>query len=111
MVEKEDRDLLVGSIADVDAAVNSVGRLVPVRLPGCDLESSALTAIPVFDRESLALQDDGHPMEWVAVPGHCLARREAQPANEGRSALEEWFLGHAPQSLADRTGKRRTTGS
>jgi hypothetical protein len=41
-VEKEHRDLLVRLLTDVDAAVNAVGRLIPVDLARRDLEPLAL---------------------------------------------------------------------
>jgi hypothetical protein len=33
-------------------------------------------------------------MKWVTVPAHGLPGREAQPTDEGCSALKEPFLGH-----------------
>lgn len=94
MVEKEDGDLLIGLLADVDTSVNSIRRLVPARLPRTDLEPIALAAIAVFDRKSVTPQDHGYPMKWVTVPAHGLPGREAQPTDEGCSALKEPFLGH-----------------
>jgi hypothetical protein len=94
MVEKEDGDLLVGLLADVDTAVKTVGRLVPTRLPGTDLEPFALAAVAVFNPEGIAPQDHGYPMKRVAVPVHCLAGGESQATNNGRSALKESFLRH-----------------
>jgi hypothetical protein len=56
-VEKKDGDLLVRLLADIDPAVNTVGRLIPACFPRGDLESIALTTIAVFDREGIATQD------------------------------------------------------
>ena len=94
MVEKEDGDLVIGLLADVDTSVNSIRRLVPTRLPRTDLEPIALAAITVFDRKSVTPQDHGYPMKRVAVPVHGLAGGETQATNKGRSALKEPFLGH-----------------
>jgi len=94
MVEKEDGDLLVGLLADVDTAVKTVGRLVPTRLPGTDLEPFALAAVAVFNPEGIAPQDHGYPMKRVAVPVHGLAGGETQATNKSRSALKESFLRH-----------------
>jgi hypothetical protein len=94
MVEKEHGDLLVGLLADVDTAVKTVGRLVPTRLPGTDLEPFALAAVAVFNPEGISPQDHGHPMKRVAVPVHGLAGGETQATNKGRSALKESFLRH-----------------
>ena len=93
MVEKEDGDLLVGLLADVDTAVKTVGRLVPTRLPRTDLEPFAL-AVAVFNPEGTAPQDHGYPMKRVAVPVHGLAGGETQATNKGRSALKESFFRH-----------------
>jgi hypothetical protein len=94
MVEKEDGDLFVRLVAHIDASVETVRRLVPTRLPRTDLEPIALAAITVFDGESVAPQDHGYPMKWVTVPVHGLPGREAQPTDEGCSALKEPFLRH-----------------
>jgi hypothetical protein len=94
MVEKEDGDLLIRLLAHVDASMNTLRRFVPTRLPRTDLEPFAVAAIAVFDREGIAPQDHGHPMKWVTVPVHGLARGETQATNKGRSALKESFVRH-----------------
>jgi hypothetical protein len=94
-VEKKDGDLLVRLLADIDPAVNTVGRLIPACFPGGDLESMALTTNAVFDREGIATQDHRYPMKWVAVPRHGLAGTETQPTHQRCSPPEEFLLSHS----------------
>lgn len=89
MVEKEDGDLLVRLLADIHTAVNTVGRLIPIRLPRHDLEPMVFTTFAVLDGKSIAAHDHCYAMKWVTVPAHCLAGCEAQPTDEDCSTLEE----------------------
>ena len=93
MVEKEDGDLLVRLLTNVDTAVNKVRRLVPTSLPWAHREPVA-RPVAVLDRESIATQDHRYSMKWVTVPVHRLAGREPQPADANRSTLEEFLLRH-----------------
>lgn len=48
-VEKEDGNLLVGLLTDIDTAVDALGRLIPINLPRRDRDVLALTPIAVFE--------------------------------------------------------------
>ncbi len=98
-VEKEDGDLFVRLIADVDPAVRALGGLIPIHLPGCDVEALARRAIAVFDRQGSAMQHHADPVKGIAVPGHGFTRRERHPPDERCPTVEEHFLGHACPSL------------
>jgi len=48
-VEQEDRNLLVGLLADIQRPMNTGTRLVPLNLTGRDLNALALASVAVFD--------------------------------------------------------------
>ena len=101
MVEEEDRDLLVENLTDVHAAMNPVGRLIPIRLSWPDRESIAFSGVAILDLEGISRQHNRHPMERIGMPGHRLARCEAHSTDQRRLALEESLLAHG----------RRVTGT
>ena len=68
-------------LTDIDAAVNTLGRLIPIRLPRRDVEPIAPAAVAVFDSEGIAMQDQCYSMKWDTVPGHGLPGGEAQPTH------------------------------
>jgi hypothetical protein len=94
MVEKEDGDLLVWMLSDIDTAVNALRRLIPTHLSRLDRKTLTISAVAVFDGESIPAQDDRYAMERVAVPPHRLAGCETQSAHERRPTLEQSVLGH-----------------
>ena len=47
--EEEDRDLLVGLLADIHRSVNTGTRFLPVNLTGRDLHGNRITTVAVFD--------------------------------------------------------------
>ena len=53
-VEQENRDLLVGLLADIHGVVNALTRLLPLNLTGRDLNALALSSITVLNREQVA---------------------------------------------------------
>ena len=53
MGEKKDGDLFVWHIGGVDGAMNVVTWLVPIYLPGCDLDILARAAITEFDGQGI----------------------------------------------------------
>ncbi len=89
VVEEEDRDLLVWIGSDVHAAMHAVGRLVPVRVPGHEVELEPLAPITVFDREGAATQNHRHAVKRIAMPGHRLTGRQKHAPHERRPAPEE----------------------
>jgi hypothetical protein len=91
-IEEEDRDLLVRLRADVHAAVYPVGRLVPVRLAGLDVERVALATVAILDGEAAAAEDDGYTVVGITMPRHRLAGLEKQAPDECRPALDENVL-------------------
>jgi hypothetical protein len=58
MSEKEDRDLLVWHVADVNGAMNPVAWLVPIDLSGCDFNVLSRAAIAKFDCQNVSFEDD-----------------------------------------------------
>ena len=92
MVEKEDGNLYVGAFADVDATVNPVGWLIPINLRGRDGKALALSAVAVFNRKRIPVQNHSYPMKRVAMPRHGLAGRKLHAADIRCSALEEGFI-------------------
>jgi hypothetical protein len=54
VIEEENGDLLVRLLTHIDAAVNPVRRLIPVRLPSRDVKAVALATIALFDGECIA---------------------------------------------------------
>jgi hypothetical protein len=93
-VKKEDRNLVVWLVADVDGPMNSGGGLVPIGLAGADLDANGVAAIAVLDCQGIAVHHNSHPVERVAVPPGGFARLEAQSTNEAGSALVEYLLDH-----------------
>jgi len=94
MVEKEDGDLLARMLSDIDTAVNALRRLIPTHLSRLDRKTLTISAVAVFDGESIPAQDDRYAMERVAVPPYRLAGCETQSAHERRPTLEQSVLGH-----------------
>ncbi len=94
MVKQENGDLFVRLLTNIDGAVNSVSRLVPVNLPRRDAQAMALTPIGVFDGEGIAGQDHSDSMKWVSMPGQCFTGRHPLTTNKDRSTMEENFVAH-----------------
>jgi hypothetical protein len=85
-IQKENRDLFISLLADIDHPMNTTSRFVPVCLACRDLEMLALGLVALLDRQCLAAEDHRDAMEPVSVPACRLARSKAQPPNEGLSA-------------------------
>jgi hypothetical protein len=92
MVEEEDRDFFIGLGSDVHATMHAVRRLVPIGLSRSDVNRVGVAPVAILDSECTPVQNDGHSMVRVAMPGHRLAGFEAQPAHERRSASDEDFF-------------------
>jgi hypothetical protein len=52
-VEQEDRDLLVGLLADIHSAVNALSWLLPVNLPRRNPDLMTLSSIPILNAEEI----------------------------------------------------------
>jgi hypothetical protein len=98
MFEKEDRNFLVGSLADIHCTVDAIRRLVPINLSGCEFDVVAPGSVTVLDSQSIAAEDDRHAMARVTVPRRALAGCETHPANQRSLASVENFLGHGLDS-------------
>ena len=62
-VEQQDRDLLVGLLADVHSAVNALGWLLLVNLSRRDLNALAPGSITVLNAKQIASQDHCHSLK------------------------------------------------
>lgn len=91
MVEEEDGDLLVRLLADVHAAMNAVGRLVPVNLARPELDPLGGATIAVFNGEGVATQNHSYPMKMGRG-----ARAWLRPARETTVVRELYRVGRAP---------------
>jgi hypothetical protein len=94
MIEKEDGDLLIRSFTDIDATMDLFGGLIPIHLPGRDLEALNLTHIAIFESEGLSMQNDSNTVKRVTVPGHGLAGCKLHAADKCCSTPEEDFILH-----------------
>jgi len=97
-VEQEDRDLLVGLLADIHGAMNALGRFFPVHLSRRDLD--ALAAVAIFNREEIATQNHSDPVKRIAMPRHCLAGSKAQAAHHSCSVVYDDFVRHCDRYAA-----------
>jgi len=91
-VEQEDRDLLVGLLADVHSPMYAVTRLFPLDLSRRNLDALTLAAIAAFNRDEIAAQDHGNAVKWIAMPRHGFAGRKSKPAHHGGSVMKEGFV-------------------
>src|SRR5262245_10352556 len=82
MFEKENGNLFIRFFTDVDTAVDPVRWLIPIDLPGRDVEALTFTPIAIFDGDCGPLQNDSHSMERVTMPGHDLSWFEMQTPNK-----------------------------
>src|SRR5262249_30421269 len=88
-------------LADVDAAMQAIGRRVPIDLPGHD-RVTLRRAVPVLDRQGITRHNHRDPMKGIAVPGSRLTGSEAQPADENAIAVVEDFVEHRRCPFASR---------
>lgn len=65
MFSKEDGNFLVYSLADIDCAMDVIGRFVPIDLPGYDSDVVARVSVSEFDPQGMAAEDDRYAMPWV----------------------------------------------
>jgi hypothetical protein len=93
--EEEYGDLFVLQFADVDGAMSSVARLVPIDPPGCDFDLLRWAAVAEFDGQKIAAEYDGNAMEGIPMPPGGLARGEQQSPDQGCSAVMKRFLDHS----------------
>ena len=68
MFSKEDGNFLVYSLADIDCAMDVIGRFVPIDLPGYDSDVVARVSVSEFDPQGMAAEDDRYAMPWVTMP-------------------------------------------
>jgi hypothetical protein len=97
-IKKEDCDLPVRLLSDVDCTMWAITRLAPIYLAGCDFDALGFATIPEFDCQRLATHDHGYPLERIAVPWRRLAGREAQPPNELVFVMMQHVVGHCSVS-------------
>lgn len=93
-VEEENRDLLVRLLANIHCPTNAGTRLFPLDLSGRNLNSQALTALAVFNRQQITSQYYGDTVKRIAMPRHGFAGCKAQPTHHLGSVLKEEFVGH-----------------
>lgn len=93
-IKKEDRNLLVRGLTNVDCTMHPIRRFVPVGFAGKDLHTIGFSSIPVLDREHVAAHDHGHPMIGVNVPRRSHAWFENQPTDQCSIALADCFGAH-----------------
>jgi hypothetical protein len=56
--------------------MRSITWLVPIDLPGSDLDMFLWTSVAEFNCKSASLEDDGYSVERISMPPHGLARCE-----------------------------------
>src|SRR5438034_1894084 len=83
--EKKYVDPLVWHAADVHGSVRPVTWLVPVDLPRPDFDVLLRTLITKFNSQNVAVQHNGHAMEWISMPPRGFALREQQPPYQSGS--------------------------
>jgi hypothetical protein len=93
-VEHEDRDLLVGLLADIHRTMNTGARLLPLDLSRRNPHAMALSSIPVLDQEHISAQHHCHSLKWIAMPRHSLAGSKAQTPHHRGSIVEDDFVCH-----------------
>jgi hypothetical protein len=105
MFSKEDGNFLVYSLADIDCAMDMIGRFVPIDLPGCDFDVVARVSVSEFDPQGIAAEDDRYAMAWVTMPRRAHAGCETQASNQRCSSSVEDFLGHSLDPSRHRTNQ------
>jgi hypothetical protein len=73
MVEEEYCDFFILFPTDVDAAMHTVARLIPIYLARCDPKFLAIATIAELYCQSVAMQHYRYAMKRVSVPRHRLA--------------------------------------
>jgi hypothetical protein len=96
--EKEDGDLLAGQRADVDRAVDTVERFVPIDLPNGERYLLARAVVAKFNRQGSAGQDYRDPMKRVR---RGLAPRQMHPRRT-RIAPRWWSACSTVHAASDR---------
>jgi len=104
-VKQENRDLLIHLLADVHGTVNTGAGFLPIDLSRRDLDSHAVTAIAVFDREQITTQHHCNTMKRIAVPRHSLAKSKAQTSHHRGSVLNKKFVGHGDLAGTGRSAR------
>jgi hypothetical protein len=80
MFSKEDGNFIVYSLADIDCAMDVIGRFVPIDLPGCDFDVVARVSVSEFDPRASPLRKTdtrwhGSRCHVVLTPGARRKRR------------------------------------
>jgi hypothetical protein len=91
-VEQEDRDLLVGLLADIHRPMNAGPRLLPLDLTRVTSTRWLSSPSRYSDRKSPLSHCDS--MEGIAMPPQSLAGSKAQTANHRGSVMKHDFVCH-----------------
>ena len=86
MFSKEDGNFLVYSLADIDCAMDVIGRFVPIDLPGCDFDVVARVSVSEFDSQGMAAEDDRRPNTFP----HTTSRSSIRLLIKGIWRLNGW---------------------
>jgi len=74
--EEKYGDLLVWHIANINGAMRLVTWLVPIDLPGCEVDMLLWTSVSEFNSQSVTLEDDRYAMQRISMPSRGFARCE-----------------------------------
>jgi hypothetical protein len=110
VIQEEDRDFLVGCAADVDRAMNSIGRFIPIDLARRRREVPTGAPITVFDHECGASEYDCDPVKGIPVPGSGLAGRKVLPPHECGIAMKQDVIEHMVQGPKNSCSAGATNG-
>jgi hypothetical protein len=92
IVQKKRDDFFEYFFADVDGAVDAVGRLGPIHFAYGDGPRQSVAAVAKLDVKPVAAQDHGEPMKRIVMPGCCLSRRQPLPSHQVISAMMQDLL-------------------
>jgi len=99
-VEQENRNLLVGLLADIHRPVVTGTRLLPIDLARRDFDALDFASVAVLNRQGIPAQHHCDSMEGIAMPRHGLAGSEAEAAHHRGSAIKQDFVGHGSSRKA-----------
>ena len=94
LIEEEDGDLFIGSLADVNRTMNPIGRLIPIDLPSLGRQVQTWAPVPVFDHDRVAAEYHGDSVKRVAVPGSRFTGFEALPPDQDGTAMMQDLIDH-----------------
>jgi hypothetical protein len=100
-VKQENRDLLVGLLADVNRWVDTGTRFFPIYLSRRNINAQAPASIAVLNRKQVAFLNDCHPLKWIAMPSHRLTGSQMQTTHHRGPAMKHDFVCHSDPPLSD----------